>query len=64
MTEDSGPPAEDFNCIRSTVRDDGSVVILQIWLMGEPTSWLEYNAEQLDRLIAMLTEERAKLTSG
>lgn len=49
------------NSIRTTVRSDRDVVIVQMCLNGEPCTWIEYNAEQLDRLIENLKKARSEL---
>lgn len=49
------------NCIRTTVKPDREELIVQIWIEGEPCSWLTFNAAQLDALIAVLVKDRKEL---
>jgi hypothetical protein len=58
------PVSENYakqNFIRTTWSEDGKAIRVQIYLHGEPDSWVLYNLPQLDGLIGLLQECRDEL---
>jgi hypothetical protein len=60
LKEAASPSHKKANYIRARTIADRQVVLLQVHIAGEPGSWVEYNADQLDELIRMLQTHRSR----
>ena len=62
MNEQIPETSVSINSINTMVRDDSIIVTMVI--AGEPKAWIEYNVEQVDGLIDLLTNARNELVKA